>query len=242
MSMLKTLGRLVPDPIVGVFHRPTVRYSSHFFAMQRLFGYNARELLLYNALQFVLMNRVPGDYLEFGVFEGANFVAAYHLAKSFGLHSMRFHAFDSFDGLPAIDGIDANGFRHFQEGEFRSSSETFMHNVTSKGLDPSRLTVTAGWFDQVLSEQTRHSLAIDKAAVVFIDCDLYESTVPILDFITDYVQEGTVVIFDDWFCFRGNPDRGEQRAFREWLQRHPDIQATELFRFGWQHNSFVLRR
>ena len=240
MSMLKTLGRLVPDPIVGVFHRPSVRYSNHFFAMQRLFGYTARELLLFNALQFVSMNRVPGDYLEFGVFEGANFVPAYHLAQTLGLHSMRFHAFDSFDGLPAIDGVDADGFRHFHEGEFRSSIDTFKHNVASKGVDNAKLTVTAGWFDRVLNEQTRQSLAIDKAAVVFIDCDLYESTVPILEFITEYVQEGTVIIFDDWFCFRGNPDRGEQRAFREWLEKHPHIKATELFRFGWQHNSFVL--
>ncbi len=242
MSLLKTLGRLVPDPLVGVFHRPTVRYSGHFFAMQRLFGYTARELLLFNAMQFVAMNRVPGDYLEFGVFEGDNFVAAYHLAQSLGLGSMRFHAFDSFDGLPEIAGIDADGFRHFREGEFRSGLEEFRHNATSKRVDPAKLTITPGWFDQVLNEQTKRSLAISEAAVVFIDCDLYESTVPILEFITDYVREGTVIIFDDWFCFRGNPDRGEQRAFREWLQKHPDIKATELFRFGWQHNSFVLQR
>ncbi len=241
MSLLKTVGRLVPDPLVKVFHRPSLRYSGHFFALQRLVGYTARELLLWNVMQFVSMNRVAGDYLEFGVFEGDNFAASYHLAQSFGLKSMRFYAFDSFDGLPGIQGVDAHGFRHFQEGEFRTASGTFERNVISKGVDRTKMMVTSGWFGEVLNEHTRRSLPIGKAAVVFIDCDLYESTVPVLDFITDYVQEGTVLIFDDWFCFRGNPDRGEQRAFSEWLQKHPEIRAIELFRFGWQHNSFVLQ-
>ena len=54
------------------------------------------------------------------------------------------------------------------------------------------------------------------------------------------VEWAELAIFDDWFCFRGNPDRCEQRAFREWLQKHPQIKANDLVRFGWQHNSFVL--
>jgi O-methyltransferase len=48
--------------------------------------------------------------------------------------------------------------------------------------------------------------------VIWVDCDLYESTVPVLDFITEYIQDGTVIIFDDWYSFRADPDRGEQKA------------------------------
>jgi hypothetical protein len=84
-------------------------------------------------------------------------------------------------------------------------------------------------------------LPLRKAALVWIDCDFYESTVPVLEFITDYVQDGTLLIFDDWFCFRGDPERGEQRAFAEWLARNPWIRAGELLRFGWHGSSFILR-
>ena len=28
------------------------------------------------------------------------------------------------------------------------------------------------------------------------------------------------MIFDDWFIFKGRSDRGEQRAFHEWKERH----------------------
>jgi hypothetical protein len=32
-------------------------------------------------------------------------------------------------------------------------------------------------------------LPLKKAAIIMIDCDLYESTVSVLDFITDYLQD-----------------------------------------------------
>ena len=61
-----------------------------------------------------------------------------------------------------------------------------------------------------------------------------------MDFITDYIQDGTVLIFDDWFCFRGNPNRGEQRAFREWLKRNPSIKVSEFHKYGAEGNSFIV--
>ncbi|MCG2718374.1 MAG: methyltransferase, partial [Nanoarchaeota archaeon] len=73
-------------------------------------------------------------------------------------------------------------------------------------------------------------------------CDLYESTVLVLDFITEYIQDGTIIIFDDWFSFRGNPNRGEQKAFKEWLKKNPSIKTTEFYRFGWHGNSFITHR
>ena len=82
---------------------------------------------------------------------------------------------------------------------------------------------------------------IKKAALIWVDCDLYESTVPVLNFITDYVQDGTIIVFDDWFSFKGNLNMGEQRAFREWLKKNPSIRATEFHRFA-TGNSFILHR
>ena len=62
-----------------------------------------------------------------------------------------------------------------------------------------------------------------------------------MNFITDYIQEGTILIFDDWFSFRGNPNRGEQRAFREWLEKNPSFQAVEYYKAG-NINSFIMHR
>ena len=105
-----------------------------------------------------------------------------------------------------------------------------------------RVRVIPGWYKDTLKQETKQELDIKSAAVIYVDCDLYESTVPVLDFVTDYVIDGTVLIFDDWFCFRGNPNRGEQRAFNEWLENNPNIKVTEFHKVGWHGNSFIIHR
>jgi hypothetical protein len=61
-----------------------------------------------------------------------------------------------------------------------------------------------------------------------------------LDFVTDLVQDGTVVAFDDWYNFRARPDRGEQRACREWLERNPAITLVPYRDFHWAGRAFVV--
>src|SRR5262249_17911832 len=147
---------------------------------------------------------------------------------------------DSFEGLPEISGEDIAAPRQFEKGEYSCDVETFKANLARNGVDLGKVTITAGWFNETLNEGTKQKLPIQKAAIVWIDCDLYESTVPVLDFITDYIQDGTLLIFDDWFCFNGNPAYGEQRAFREWLAKNPSLSATEFYKYGWTGNSFIL--
>jgi hypothetical protein len=54
------------------------------------------------------------------------------------------------------------------------------------------------------------------------------------------LQYGTLLLFDDWFAFLADPNAGQQRAFREWLEKNPQLRAVELMRFGWCGNSFVI--
>ena len=80
-----------------------------------------------------------------------------------------------------------------------------------------------------------------RIAMTGIDCDLYEATLPVLDFITPYLAVGTVIVFDDWRCFRNHPDFGEQRACREWLESNKQIQLAELFAYGCCGMVFTVR-
>jgi hypothetical protein len=41
---------------------------------------------------------------------------------------------------------------------------------------------------------------------------------------------GTVIVFDDWYCFHGDPQRGEQLAWNEFRQRHPELRFSEFVR------------
>jgi len=193
-------------------------------------------------MEFVAYSNLEGDYLEFGVFEGAHFTAAFHFARLNKLDSMNFYAFDSFLGLPEVTGVDRNAPRQFSKGEYSCDAETFARNISRDGVEMNRVKLIPGWFSETLTDETKQSLKLQKAAVIWIDCDLYESTVPVLDFVVDYVQDGTVLIFDDWFCFNGNPVYGQQKAFKEWLERNPTISASEFHKYGWAGISFLLHR
>ena len=61
-----------------------------------------------------------------------------------------------------------------------------------------------------------------------------------LDFLTPRVRTGTVLLFDDWHCFRNRPDRGEQRACSEWLERNPSIALRPIMSFGFHGQAFTV--
>ncbi len=220
----------------GLYKR--VRFASWFIKFRKLFIYTPREEFIKEAMEYVAITRLEGDYLEFGVFQGRTFVPAYHFAQRNDLKNMRFYGFDSFEGLPAITGNDEGG--EFREGQYSLSLNHFTKLISNRGVRLDKINLVKGWYDEVLNGDTKKHLSIKNAALIFIDCDLYESTVPVLNFITDYLQSGTIIAFDDWYCFRGSPEKGEQKAFKEWLHRNSSFEALEFHKFGWNGNSFVL--
>ncbi len=157
------------------------------------------------------------------------------------LTEMRFHSFDSFRGLPVPKESDKYSGQ-WAEGQMAFGEEDFRKVLDKNRIDMGRVSITAGWFKDTLNDATKKKLNISKAAVIWIDCDLYESTTPVLKFIKDYITDGTIVVFDDWHHFRGNPNYGEQRAFREWLAENPQFTASEFHKYFWHGNSFIIHK
>jgi O-methyltransferase len=238
--------------VLGRMLRPLRRVAARF-AREENDGYIGPHGCLRTGASFVAWNQIDGDYLEFGVYRGESFIAAYHaLAASRREHGgavassgdragpvnpPRFFAFDSFEGLP-----EGAGPRHadYHPGAYRCSEREFAANVARRGVDPARTITVPGFYDRTLNQTTKDRHGLRKAALVMIDCDLYESTVPVLDFLTSLVSQGTVLVFHDWFRFQGRPDCGEQRACREWLARNPQLELIEYWREGPQAVSFLV--
>jgi len=194
--------------------------------------------MIATACAFVGFNGVEGDYLEFGVFVGRTFVHAWRAGRH--RPGMRFHAFDSFAGLPDPEGGDRGG--NFHKGDFLSSRSMFERNLARHRVDRSRVTITEGFFDQTLTPERRQEIGLTRAALVWIDCDLHASTVPALHFVTDLLQDGSIICFDDWHCFKGDPNRGEQLACQEWLAANPRITLSPYRSFHWGGQSFIVRK
>jgi hypothetical protein len=205
----------------------------------RAHAVNNHQSVLENAIGIQCINQVPGDYLEFGVYKGARLLQAYdsatfiakyvragkdpylHRMSAQNLEAMRFFGFDSFEGLPKANEIDvAEGQEQWiGEGSFRASLEEVQRALPKKALANGKIRLVKGWFNETLTAKTKQEHQLTSAAIVYVDCDYYESAVPALDFVTDLLVDGSIIIFDDWFLFRGRSDRGEQRAFAEWKER-----------------------
>ena len=242
--MFKKFYSLLLSPIKRLLLYPPFRYK---FLFSDIIHPHPDELILKSAFSFANHSNVGGDYLEFGVWKGRSFARAYNiwkhlLNKNSNLKDMRFYAFDSFEGLPEITSQEDKVTGEFKKGEYNASVNVFKEYITEKGVALERVEIIKGWYSEVLNDKTKKRLALKKAAVIFVDSDLYESAVQVLDFVTNYIADGTVIIFDDWFCFRGNPNHGEQLAFRDWLSKYPEITASEYQRFNWKGNSFILHK
>ena len=206
-------------------------------------SFNRRYYAIEQTAEYLVGAEIEGDYCEFGVYKGATFIHAYK-SMSLLFRSMRFFAFDSFGGLPEPKGLDAkDGYSSsFKKNDFAFSQKDFEKNLHKEKVNFKKITIVPGWFKDTLCHDLGKKINLKKIAVAWIDCDLYESAVPVLNFITPFLVPGSVVVFDDWHCFRNNPKYGVQKACREWLKRNPKIKLNELFSFGWNGEVFTVER
>lgn len=197
-----------------------------------------RKVALEKVFSFVNYNHIDGDYLEFGCAGANTFLFAYEAMRERGL-TRHMYAFDSFGGLPVGRGVDVHP--DFPVGQFSHSQEEFEQKMAEHGVLPMQYTVVKGYYKDVLTAELREKLPIRQAAVVYVDCDLYESAKIALRFAAGWLQTGTVVCFDDYFCFNGDPDRGESLAKKEFLAEHRDISMRSYFTYGWAGKAFICK-
>jgi hypothetical protein len=71
-----------------------------------------------------------------------------------------------------------------------------------------------GWFNESLPPFL--SANPGSAAFLHIDCDIYSSTVTILDCFKDRIVPGTIIVFDEYFNYP-NWKSHEHKAFEEFI-------------------------
>jgi hypothetical protein len=91
------------------------------------------------------------------------------------------------------------------------------------------LRTVKGFYEESLTDELAASLLPRQAAIIYVDCDLYKSTVPVLAFIRPFLQIGTLIAFDDWNCFFARPDHGQRRAWREFRDANPDLRFEPFY-------------
>jgi hypothetical protein len=159
-------------------------------------GFDTQRQLLDFALEQVT---VAGLYLEFGVYSGGTIR---HLAQR--KPGIKFHGFDSFEGLP-------DAWAGFQLGR-----HTFTRNGRIPRV-PDNVILHKGWFSDTVPVWCRETQG--PIAFIHIDCDLYSSTVDILQALGERLRVGTVIVFDEYFNYPGW-ERHEFKAWQEFVAQY----------------------
>ena len=189
---------------------------------------------------FLSQNCMEGDYYEFGCHRVRTFRMALTEARRHNLHTMNFYAFDSFQGLPEIQ--NETVVPYWQQGALATSEDQFKALINAHGIYTENVQTIKGYYSNSLTPTLQNDLLSRKRkiALVNIDCDLYESAVPVFSFIEPLLQEGSVIYLDDYFAGHcGSPNRGVQKAFNE----YKEVSAwkfIEQMQIGWWGRSYIV--
>jgi O-methyltransferase len=203
------------------------------------------------ALEFVTLGGIAGDVMEFGVLGGWSArIFCETMRDIFNLNNIRL--FDSFEGLPEYDSeVDRSSYEiagrniwsdkmKFPDeflNQFGQPHHLHIREKLSEIVRPERIFVHKGFYSETLKTPPEA-----KASIVHFDCDLYQSTVDVFDGLHNggCFQDGTVLLFDDWNCNRGNPKFGQRRAMQEFLVSQSNFIATPWYTYGYNGAAYIL--
>ncbi|MGP1256770.1 MAG: tetratricopeptide repeat protein [Kiloniellales bacterium] len=184
-------GQIALREAVTYCHEATRREGS----APALFGFKP------SLLRFALAQAPDrGLHCEFGVFTGRSLRLLAETrppARCGG-----WHGFDSFEGLPEAWLPDEGAGAYSTRGRLPEM--------------PEGVTLHIGWFADTLPLFLE--AAPDALAFANIDCDIYASTVDVLQALSPRLKPGSILVFDEYFAY---PDwrAHEYKAFQELVEQ-----------------------
>ena len=192
------------------------------------------------AMYITAHDKTFGSYIEFGIFTGSSFNFAMKVNKSldklFGNSNCDFIGFDSFAGFGEIKKEDDHP--RFKDETFLVDEKKIMKNIKKNSKNQS-YQIIKGFYNETLKKKPEN-YRIKKARVIMIDCDLKEPTTLALNFVKEILQKGTIILFDDYIFYKGDEQKGEFAAFKEFKVNNPHIKFRSAFNYGYGSRAFIV--
>ena len=216
-----------------------------------LIDFDVRSTFFKTAIRFIDYELIEGDIFEFGVYTGRSLalLSYFHEKSKESIHKLNFNrkivGFDSFEGLPDSDNHprwkkNMFGVNHSYHPMCKIGDKVTYDTIYNlfENYNLPKPNIEVGDFSNTIN--TLIPLKYQKAALIHIDCDLYMSTKMALDGITPRLQEGTLLVFDDWFNFKANKNKGEQKAFYEYFGNQTIWDYVEYQNYATFGKSFIV--
>ncbi|MGA6163598.1 TylF/MycF family methyltransferase [Amycolatopsis magusensis] len=145
----------------------------------------------------VLVDEVPGDFVETGVWRGGASIFTRAVLRAHGNTDRTVWLADSFQGMPETTDdshpVDRYMALHKSNDQLAVSLEQVQANFRAYDLLDEQVRFLEGWFADTLP-----TAPIERIAVLRLDGDLYDSTMDALESLYPKVSPGGYVIVDDY--------------------------------------------
>ncbi len=147
----------------------------------------------------VILDGVPGDFLEAGVWRGGASIMMRAVLKAYAMTDRRVLAADTFAGQPGgTDEADPAAFLR-DEPIFAVPLEEVKDNFERYGLLDEQVIFLKGEFAVTLA-----NAPVDDLAILRLDGDTFSSARDTLEALFGKLSPGGAVILDDYYLFEGN--------------------------------------
>ncbi|MGL6266282.1 MAG: TylF/MycF/NovP-related O-methyltransferase [Chitinophagaceae bacterium] len=188
---------------------------------------------LYQSIQYVVANKIPGDFVECGVWKGGSCMMMALLLKRLGITDKKIYLYDTFEGMSEpteadkkFTGESANDLLN-QSGKENDNSiwcystlEDVQSNVFSTGFDPQNFIFTKGKVEDSIP-----GVMPGEIALLRLDTDWYESTYHELIHLYPLLLENGILIIDDFGHWEG-AKKAVLQYFKE-KNLHPIIHRVD---------------
>jgi len=155
----------------------------------------ARLRNLRNVAEQTILEGIPGDYIETGVWRGGACILLRGVLAAYGVKDRKVICADSFEGLPAPDPRYAEDRRDrlSKFTELAISEAEVRANFAKYDLLDDQVVFLKGFFRDTLKRAPA-----ERFALLRLDGDMYESTMDALTALYDRLSPSGFVIIDDY--------------------------------------------
>jgi hypothetical protein len=153
---------------------------------------------LFESLEYVRLNNIPGDFVECGVWKGGNILGAAAYFKYFKLPK-RVWGYDTFEGMTQCEPVDVD-YAGASGNDWTNQlviSEIFVSELF-KNID-CQVELIKGDVCETLLSKIPESICILR-----LDTDWYKSTKAELEILYPIVNSKGILIVDDYGHWRGS--------------------------------------
>ena len=197
-TLIGAISEDAPLPVHGDTTYDSARRNRGLDWPQKAFSMigAARMSNLRTLMEHVLLNDIPGDFIETGVWRGGASILMRAVLAAYGIENRKVIVADSFEGLPPPNSekfpADAGATFH-EYDDLAVTEEQVRRNFAKFGLLDDQVIFLKGWF-----RDTMPRVASERIALLRLDGDMYESTIDPLVHLYDKIPPGGWVIVDDY--------------------------------------------